>query len=262
MVGTSKPWSFDGRLHSTHWRRLSLAGSLLAALITPVSLVLGTTEAGAQTTAPKNVTFNEQGQNPYSPSGNTNLGFNSTTFPICGIGNSNGASVSTGLFAPLETDGVDWNYDDPYVAFNVVGPSVTEEGNYTDSESVGFNPSSGLTPGNAITVTLPHPSEPYSDAGSILPPDAVPVANPANPTGTEFGYPGVTEDTVSATKPVTVGSGSQTTVTVNLAPSGDDSATPVQLKVWNPYGHRVNMTWALIHFTQSAVTPPCTGRRS
>ncbi|HVC70019.1 MAG TPA: Ig-like domain-containing protein [Acidimicrobiales bacterium] len=130
--------------------------TVLGALTTG-SLALGAQPAGALicqigfNCSPTNVNIPQPGSQSLS-------GLN-----VCGI---------IGSYAPIASRAIDQNYDDP----NGFGGS-TNEGNYTDSETFQFRPATTLGPNSTITIKLPHPAEPYSSAGSILPPASFPLSS-------------------------------------------------------------------------------------
>ena len=141
-------------------RRVPGVGALLTAVLLFGALVpvsVGTGVAGAAS-CPNN-SF------PCAP---TNVRFdvpNATVLPgetVCGI---------AGTFGPVTSATVHALFDDPF-GLN----QATHEGNYSNTETFRFNPTTDLTPGQTITIKLPHPAEPYASSGSTLPPAQIPVS--------------------------------------------------------------------------------------
>ena len=131
--------------------RVPLALLVATVAVSSASLALGAGPAGASSPcvayancAPSNINFEQPGSVPLS-------NFNGQ---YCGI---------VGSYAPLADKAFDTTYDDPLVLDN------NSEGNYTDSEAVDFKPATGLTGGDYVKVTLPHPAETYAGGGAILP---------------------------------------------------------------------------------------------
>jgi hypothetical protein len=135
---------------------LAVAGAL-----TTGSLALGAHPAGA---LPCFVGFNCSPTNVNIPApGSQNFdGLN-----VCGI---------EGTYGPLAAEAIDNSDDDP----NHFG-GATKEGNYTDSETFQFRPATSFGPGGSITLKLPHPAEPYSPSGSILPPPQISLSSLLTP---------------------------------------------------------------------------------
>jgi len=105
--------------------------------------------------SPNNVNFPEPGSQQLD------------NLQVCGI---------EGSYAPLASKAIDQAFDNPS-GFN----GASNEGNYTDSETFKFQPATALGPGDTITLKLPHPAEPYSPSGSILPPAQFPVSSLESP---------------------------------------------------------------------------------
>ncbi|MGH9016614.1 MAG: beta strand repeat-containing protein [Acidimicrobiales bacterium] len=100
---------------------------------------------------------------------------NLSNLKVCGI---------QGNYAPLAAEAIDNAYDNPKpYQINSAGNGINE-GNYPDSQTVEFEPATSLTGGadQTVTVTLPHPAEPYTNSpdttsGSILPASTIGVSS-------------------------------------------------------------------------------------
>ena len=206
-----------------------MSGALVLSFSTvvPVALTAAAQPAAAQSPcftsnncAPANVAF------PV-PGNNTNV--NIPGVPVCGI---------EGDYAPVASLAIDQAYDDPSslngASQNAVikTASGTTEGNYPNIEAFQFNPAKNteLQAGDTITVSLPHPAEPYSGGGSVLPQPAM-----ADPAGAEQ-----TGSTVTVGFGPTSGSpygipGQVADVTVALSGAGAVAGRTVRLDAFNPY---------------------------
>jgi hypothetical protein len=172
--------------------------AVVAAAILP--LALGAPAAGASsctpgTCAPLNVVIAQPGNNLEASGFQGVLGTPLSDLQICGIEND---------YAPLQTAAIDTNDDDP----NMLNRSLfdngndlygTEEGNYTDSQAFQFNTAGSLVPGNSITVSLPHPAEPYSPSGSLLPNATVPSPLDSEQTSSTVVLSNQTTNTATVT---------------------------------------------------------------
>lgn len=126
--------------------------------------------------APSNINFETPGSVPLT-------NFNNE---YCGI---------VGSYAPLADQAIDKTYDDPLA----LGSNA--EGNYTDSEAVEFQPATGLTGGDYVKVTLPHPAEPYTTPppGAVLPaPDISSGESSEQQDSTLTITPGANDESFSA----------------------------------------------------------------
>jgi adhesin/invasin len=116
----------------------------------------------------------------------------------------------------------------PDTAPSLVGG--TTEGNYRDAQAVGFTPATDLSAGDTVTVTMPHPVEPYQPSGEVLPELTQPKA------GLELPF----EQYSTMSMPVFHPASGQTpahfdlTVTVNTEFAAVSGAT-VSLGFVNPY---------------------------
>jgi hypothetical protein len=162
-------------------------------------VLAGPTCSPAFNCAPTNVNFLQQGS------------FNLAGVRVCGIENQ---------WAPIVSAEVDANFDDPYNINN------TNEGNYTDSEAVQFQPNAPdvLNAGDQVAIELPHPAEPYPDSGSILPQSTAYAAMGSEQLSSTVGDDGIN---VPSSGP------EYTLVTVHLA--GFGAGEKVQLDAYNPY---------------------------
>lgn len=209
-------------------RRLrSRAVSVLAAVtlglgaIVPASLTLDASPASAASCgsstapcAPTGVTFEQPGSdiNTQLLGGTVPVPLSNVT--VCGI---------EGEYAPLASAEIDTNYDDPE-RINAGNGTGTTEGNYPDSQVVSFKPATSLQHGDTITVTLPHPAEPYANSGSVLPSAQVPTLEPVEQASSTVSGQG--------TAPL----GADITITVSLtAGSAALGGRTVRLNAFNPY---------------------------
>jgi len=177
------------------------------AVVAPPVAGLGASPAGASE-APCIVGLNCQPSNVnFEQPGN----FSIAGVHVCGLENS---------YAPLGSSMVDASLDDPA---GIGQP--TSEGNYTDSQAIQFQPASNtsLSSGDTVTVALPHPAEPYANAGSVLPPPQV-GAN---------GYSEQNSSTVQTTLQFIANNQQQDYVAVHVAGAG--AGTKIRLDAFNPY---------------------------
>jgi hypothetical protein len=166
--------------------------------------------------APKSVTFYKEGSTEYSKQAvsATAAGLINSGLQICGM---------EPRFSSYDAYALDATRDDP------TGSGRTTEGNYTDSEAFSFKPSTKLATNDTITVSLPHPAEPYPNAGSVLPSSSQESVN--SPSGPAFVPSVALDSSVTATSPSLLTFASQVKVTL----VGDSAPERVQLKVWDPY---------------------------
>ncbi len=151
----------DVRPRSGRRLRVPLALVTIVGALTTGSFALGAQPAGALTCQ---IGFNCSPNNVNIPQpGSQNL----SSLAVCGI---------QGTYAPIASRAIDKQYDDP----SGFGGS-NNEGNYTDSETFSFQPATTLGPNSTITIKLPHPAEPYSPSGSILPPASFPLSSLESP---------------------------------------------------------------------------------
>ena len=213
-------WAGDTQRDRVRARRFFTA-ALAVALAVPLTLAVDGAAAHATVTctytvncAPTNVFYYQQESAQYGTNPTGLDALSQSGIKICGIQDR---------FTPLDALDADGVYDDP------LGMGRTTEGNYTDSETISFRPSTSIAFGDSIKISLPHPSEPYSGAGSVLPPAQVNI-NPA-PNSIEVN-PVAFNSTVGLTE-LQVGASQVATVSVTLV--GDVKAERVQLKTWDPY---------------------------
>jgi hypothetical protein len=157
--------------------RLRKAEALLAAAALAVLGMTAVTAPAAADTQVGGVTF-------YNP-GTLDYVKQQTAFVPCG-------DVGYQQLPVLQR--IDTTYDDPERGGVALFGALleTNEGNYPDAQLVKFTPTNDLGPGATVTITMPHPDEPYAPSGEVLPDPTVPKSTLAlNPveTGTTMSDP-------------------------------------------------------------------------
>ena len=228
------------RRRAPHFTGVIAALSLCTSALVPLVITAGASSAVAATPscsatvpcAPTNVSFPQEG----SWIGTATV--TSTQFPpllgdlpVCGI---------EGDDAPLTSAQVDAAIDDPtklndtsvaiVIGSNGYQASAgTTEGNYPDTESFGFTPATQLKAGDQITISLPHPAEPYSNSGSALPAAQVGSGATSEQTGATVTDHGPFPPVASISQIAFY------LVTVQLPSSLATQTRTIQLNAYNPY---------------------------